>query len=330
MHIRVHTQWRCLLNSLSFALAMSFVLSSITATSLAADENEVSPDHKAICLYKDLSGTILDPEEYHAHSEPQSKWEMEFVDKIKFKGNENILHAGSADGRVTTHIASKVKQGNVVGVDLSSYMVDFAKKTYESTFKNLSFEQGDVQKLSMNKQFDMVISSGIFHWFKDNKLALESIASVLKHDGHLYLRVYADTINSDSAKQDAIWKAMDKVSTTNTWSWLFYKPESVFSSISKADLEKALQEAGYKNIKVKEITCKSTFKDKQEMLYWLWPWRKVFQRLPSYLPMQDSTYKGFIEDVIDSYSKIMKLKSNENIPFTLTMYEVEAVKVDKW
>jgi ubiquinone/menaquinone biosynthesis C-methylase UbiE len=69
-------------------------------------------------------------------------------------------------------------------------MIEKAKKNAESGgFENCTFQTGDAERLEFpDAMFDIVISSGSFHWFPNKFQALSEMYRVLKPGGQVALR----------------------------------------------------------------------------------------------------------------------------------------------
>lgn len=89
--------------------------------------------------------------------------EVNYVDALIKKycpSTKTILDLGCGTGTHGFHFARR--NYDVTGVDLSDKMVAIAKKKQdEKKIKNISFSQGDITSLKLNKQFDTVVS--LFH-----------------------------------------------------------------------------------------------------------------------------------------------------------------------
>lgn len=85
---------------------------------------------------------------------------VEALIKKYYPQTKEILDLGCGTGTHGFHFANK-KYG-VTAVDLSDKMVSIAKKKQrEKQLKNITFSQGDITSLKLNRQFDTVIS--LFH-----------------------------------------------------------------------------------------------------------------------------------------------------------------------
>ncbi len=314
MHIR---------SRLHFGLVSLFSILAFSSTQHAQGES-FSGSHASsihnMMVTKDIAGLSFDPADFHAHSGPQKQWAIDLIDRISFDKNDNVLDIGCADGKISAFIASKVPQGNVVGVDISQYMVEFATQVYGSQHNNLIFQQGDMRNLELNQQFDKVISTSTLHWFSDQPAAVRSLAQVLKPNGTLYIKSY------DKKHKSLLDLVIDKVASRLKWRLVFNTPSNTFSTIKKSALKQCLKESGFAIQKAKTVKCRYAFKDKNEFLDWMLVWKKVFQKAPSVTTLPDAVYRGFAEEILDLYLQKQPADENGHIHYTEYMVEIEAKK----
>ncbi len=274
--------------------------------------------------FRDLTGMTLDPIEYDANSGPQKKWVQEFIGKIPFKGNEDVLDVGSGTGLESAVIASKVPQGRVVAIDSSEAMVLFGMKTYGSQHKNLVFQKADVRDLAYDQQFDIVVTSSMLHWFKDNQKAIDQLAKALKPTGKLYVRAF-----TNESKDAVMNKVIEKVVSEAKWKLVFKNLKQIFSTVTRYDLEALVKNAGLHIKNVQVVECKYTFKNKEELINWLMPWKKAVQTLPQVIDLPDNVYRSFVNEIVTSYLEKQHMDPDGGISFSAPMIEIEAEKRSK-
>jgi len=102
---------------------------------------------------------------------------------LGFSGNvqgKNVLDIGCGSGRYSVMLA-KDEPNFVLGLDISSLMIDLAKKLAEANnVTNICrFENCDFLQKSFNAKFDIIIASGVFDYVSDAKEFLLKIKSIL-------------------------------------------------------------------------------------------------------------------------------------------------------
>ena len=70
---------------------------------------------------------------------------MELISHIDIASDKHILDIGCGDGKITAHLAAVVPQGRVMGVDLSSEMIDIARRKSVG-LGNIRWVEGDKEE----------------------------------------------------------------------------------------------------------------------------------------------------------------------------------------
>ena len=114
---------------------------------------------------------------------------LALVHELQFKGDENVLDIGCGPGPLSIEAATRLPNGNLLGIDLSESMINLARNlAARKGMKNVKFQAGDA--LSLNPEpdsFDIVFSSNAFPWVSDQKRFLTETYRVLKPGGRLGL-----------------------------------------------------------------------------------------------------------------------------------------------
>jgi SAM-dependent methyltransferase len=116
------------------------------------------------------------------------RWYTEPLGAVHWRGL-HVLDAGCGTGRHVYHMASQ--GANVVAVDLSR-AIDVAVRN-TSHFSTIDFVQADITALPLRgRDFDIVLSLGVLHHLPEPEKGFDSLAAILKPDGHLLIYVYWD------------------------------------------------------------------------------------------------------------------------------------------
>ena len=128
--------------------------------------------------------------DYEKNSSQQQLWARELIAKLHLRGDENILDVGCGDGKVTAEIAARLPRGSVLGVDISSEMIDLARRRHAvDAHPNLRFEVADASHLPYHAEFSVVFSNAALHWVRDHRPVLQGIARSLKPGGRILLQM---------------------------------------------------------------------------------------------------------------------------------------------
>ncbi|WP_108060662.1 class I SAM-dependent methyltransferase [Poseidonibacter lekithochrous] len=107
------------------------------------------------------------------------------VNNLEYKGYLNILDLSCGTGNVALLLASKFKNSKVIGVDISSSMIEVAsQKAKDLRLSNVQFIKADVENLDYeDKTFDIITCGfGLFFYSNMNE-SLKSFMKLLKNDG---------------------------------------------------------------------------------------------------------------------------------------------------
>jgi len=102
--------------------------------------------------------------DYAKNSSAQLQWAQELMAKLELSGNESVLDIGCGDGKISAQLAQVLKNGRVLGIDLSEEMIQLASQQYpQTTNPNLSFLQRDASKIHVPERFDIAFSNATLH-----------------------------------------------------------------------------------------------------------------------------------------------------------------------
>ena len=122
----------------------------------------------------------------------QSKIKL-FDNDINKINTPNILVAGCGTGQHSIATAAKFKNSKVLGIDLSLSSLAYAKrKTEDLDINNIEYMHADILKLDkLNRQFDIVESSGVLHHMKNPMAGWKVLVNCLKDGGLMKIGLYS-------------------------------------------------------------------------------------------------------------------------------------------
>ncbi|MDG1286843.1 MAG: class I SAM-dependent methyltransferase [Rickettsiales bacterium] len=106
-----------------------------------------------------------------------------------------VLIAGCGTGQHAVQVASRYKDSQVLGVDLSAASLGYAKsKIEEYGFADkVELKQADILSLdSLNQTFDIIESAGVLHHMEDPIAGWKVLKSLLKPEGVMKIALYSD------------------------------------------------------------------------------------------------------------------------------------------
>ncbi len=116
-----------------------------------------------------------------------------YARKLKNSGffDGRIIDVGCGFGEMCMVLAKEIPDCEVVGVDLSKPLLDYARDSIykESIKSSVKFEIGNVEKMSFeDNSFDVVFSVNMVHWVSDPISMLNEIERILKPQGYLFIK----------------------------------------------------------------------------------------------------------------------------------------------
>ena len=114
----------------------------------------------------------------------------------------NILIAGCGTGQHSIETAARFKNSKVLAVDLSLSSLAYAKrKTEELAVENIKYMQADILNLGkLNRQFDIIASSGVLHHMDDPVVGWKVLTGCLKQGGLMKISLYSESARQHIAK----------------------------------------------------------------------------------------------------------------------------------
>ncbi|HEV8051910.1 MAG TPA: methyltransferase domain-containing protein [Parachlamydiaceae bacterium] len=201
---------------------------------------------------------------YVHHSDLQRRWAMSFLaPHLKsLNGNEEILDIGCGDGKITADISKFVPAGSIVGIDISTSMINWAQKQYhKNEYPNLTFKTGSFLE-SKQGPFDLIISFCALQHCTDQQAVLSKVGQDLKSNGKLLILV--PLMNNNEA-----WnQARSIVQKSPEWKeyWKNFSPRKFLTPQSYVEL---LAQSNLKAISVEAVNTVDPFVNKDEILDWL-------------------------------------------------------------
>jgi trans-aconitate methyltransferase len=255
--------------------------------------------------------------DYAANSVVQQTWARELIAQLHLRGDEHVLDVGCGDGKVTAEIARAVPRGSVTGVDASSSMIRFARKTFPpGRHPNLEFQVMDARQVRFTQKFDIVFSNAALHWVDDHRAFLRGAASVLRPGGRLVV-----SCGGKGNAQD-VFVALRPEMRLKRWRGFFRRLEKPYFFYSPADYEKWLPRFGFKSRGVKLSPKAAVYHGRDGFAAWLrTTWLPYTQRVPGDLREE------FIAAVTDRYVAIHLPDADGHVHVRMVRLEIDAIKV---
>jgi len=147
-----------------------------------------------------------------------------------------LLDIGTGPGYVPFEIAKRAPGLEIIGIDLSSGMIEIADRNARESgiSERVKFEVADAARLPFEEgYFDFVISTLSLHHWRNPAACIKEIHRVLKENGRAYIY---------DLRRDATKEAGSQLKKKYGWflSFLFLKIVMLHSSITLSDTEKII------------------------------------------------------------------------------------------
>ncbi len=254
------------------------------------------------------------PGDYEKSSTAQYAWAMGLISSLKTVGNERILDIGCGNGKITACLAELVPEGEVVGIDISLEMVDYARRTYTSErHPNLSFQIGDASNLGFSEEFDIAVSFACLHWVKDHLPVLKGVFNSLVPGGRVLFQCGGRGNAAD------ILTATEELIRTAAWSEYFQDADFPYNFYGPEEYREWMAQAGLKIIRAELIPKDMVHEGVRGLEGFIeTTWLPYLERLP------DSGRREFIMEVARRYIERYPLDENGRAHVKMMRLEVAA------
>lgn len=124
---------------------------------------------------------------------------VRLLDAAAIESDSAVLDVGCGTGRSTREAAGRASSGTVLGVDLSSQMLELARaRAAQEGLGNVTFEQVDAQVHAFAPEaHDVVLSCFGAMFFADPKAAFTNLAGTVRPSGRLALLTWREMARNE-------------------------------------------------------------------------------------------------------------------------------------
>ena len=142
------------------------------------------------------------------------------ADHYRLKATDRVLDVGCGKGFLLYELTQVVPGIQIVGIDISRYAIDHAKKEVKPFLR-----VGDARRLPYkNSSFDLILSINVLHNFENFDLdkSLKEIERVGKGNKKY---IVVDSYRNDSEKVNLMYWQLtcESFYTPQAWAWIFKK-----------------------------------------------------------------------------------------------------------
>jgi trans-aconitate 2-methyltransferase len=250
--------------------------------------------------------------EYALISGLQKAMAEEVLALLDVEGFERILDVGCGDGKITAEVAARVPQGEVLGVDASQEMINFASTHFgPALWPNLRFEVVDARRLPFQEEFDLIVSFNALHWVPEQDAALRSIRSAIKSDGRALLRLVP------VGERKSLENVVEEIRLSPGWSAYFREFHDPYLRLTPKQYGDLAEKNGFRVLRIHTEAKAWDFKSREAFLAFCAvgcvEWTR---RLPA------AERPAFINDVLDRYQAIAADRPGEENTFKFYQMDV--------
>lgn len=267
-----------------------------------------------MCLGQSLNAEqdFWDPHSYRQSASMQRRWIASLLSQTQIHLCNKILDLGCGDGIITAQLAMEHPERQVLGVDLSQKMIDFANQSF-SSIQNLRFHQENAETITFTNKFDGIVSFNTFHRLNNPKLALLRIFDALIPGGHL-----AAVFPAIGSK--ILTTSIAAVDSRKQWKDYFKNPDRKNYSNSEETYSTYLKDIGFVIERVKIIWEDEIFENRTAFFNIL----KASYNQKDNIPKEKQD--DFFNEVLDEYLKFMPLDHDGRLHFYFNRMEIIAYK----
>lgn len=202
----------------------------------------------------------FDGEKYLKASKHQKEWGKKLIEELNIQKSDYILDLGCGDGLLTKMIKDIASDGYVLGIDASKGMISKAK---DYKLPNLEFKQLDINDITFENKFTIIISNATLHWVKDHKKLLINCYNALKTNGVLRFNFAGDGNSSN------FFKVVKERIKSNKYKFHFKNFEWPWFMPNKSGYENIISNNNFTEFKIWEENADRYFLNEEEMIRWI-------------------------------------------------------------
>jgi trans-aconitate 2-methyltransferase len=253
-------------------------------------------------------------EKYHLNSSIQQEAATHLLKLLQLNGQERILDVGCGDGKITSAIANKLKDGQIIGSDISTEMIHFASEKFLPSKKNnLTFVLLDAEDINYDDQFDLVFSSFALQWVLNIELVIKKINTSLHQNGRIAFTIPLGISDELEKSLALILKDPQWVPYFDRFQLNYYfRDENYYSLL--------LSKYGFKETHFEVVEQKRVFPSREDFEQYTLNWLPHLSALPKYLQGQ------FFKQLMNKYVESVPISLDGTLNFAFDRVDIIAQK----
>jgi trans-aconitate methyltransferase/DNA-binding CsgD family transcriptional regulator len=242
---------------------------------------------------------------------PLLHWGTSFANKFDLSGFKNVLDLGCRQGHITSILAKKYPLQQFYAIDNQP---DAIEQALDISEPNVHFAMQDALTLSLENQFDAIVSFNCLLWIKDKRTALKNIFNALQPGGKAFIQLFA--IHGRPKNDRFLYQTAQSLH----WKSYFKGFVADYYEITLGELYILLQGLGFIIHRMEFVQYECRFAHQEMMQNWMSSWASHKKMLPS------SKSDHFMKQAVDSYLKFHNLSQQEAFPYYEYLLEVTCEK----
>ena len=157
---------------------------------------KLQPDHYLKLFIKNMEEFCMEwnADQYYRNANMQYRVGQVAIEQLNPQDGERILEIGCGPGRLTTLIAQKIPNGEVLATDLSQNMIEKAGESMTlSGLTNVQFACINALTMQFGNEFDAIFSNFAVQWVFQPRRLYKKLYKALKPGGRIVITVPAQT-----------------------------------------------------------------------------------------------------------------------------------------
>lgn len=257
---------------------------------------------------------VWEPQFYREHSSMQHRWANLLLNKSQLPQVGKVLDVGCGDGHISAMLAKKIPKSQVIGLDLSPSMVEYATTAFaKDQYPNLSFVEGDAEELAAQANLAAIVSFSTYHRINNHYKAFESAFRALLPGGQ-FLAVFPAKMST------LLTECIAEVDSDEKWKQYIHNQDRKSYALSHDHMKELLIDVGFAHVRTASIDDVEVFAHQESL-------RDHLRAVSSYKDVLPSDKElEFFDEIITCYMRKNPANQDGSITLAASRIEFEAIK----